>query len=134
MGFQTGVLIVEVVPDGPAQKAGLNEGDILVALDGKTLDADSDLAAMIAEYKPGDEVTIEVVALGLESEQKSREVTVTLAEHPEAAGKAYLGVTFVPLSGDEHGPGGGLFRFDRFDENGDDFRHRFEFYRPDRGS
>ena len=134
MGVQTGALIVEVTPDGPAEKAGLEEGDVLVAVEGKALDADHDLASLIAAYKPGDEITVEVAGLGGRLGKDSREVTIVLAEHPEAAGKAYLGVTFVPLSGDESGPGGGLFRFDHFDDDGDNRLHRFEFNWPNRGS
>jgi membrane-associated protease RseP (regulator of RpoE activity) len=137
IGFSSGALIVEVVPDGPAEQAGLREGDILVALDGKELDADSDLAAMIAEYKPGDEVTVEVAEFGAQARKTSREVTVILSEHPEVEGKAYLGVTFMPLAGDEHGFGGGMFRFEHFDDGDGDDDHRqphFEFHWPNRGS
>jgi membrane-associated protease RseP (regulator of RpoE activity) len=134
MGFQTGALIVEVVPDSPADQAGLSEGDLLVALEGKPLDADSDLAGMIAEYKPGAKVTLEVVEFGGRWSKASREVTVVLAEHPEAETKAYLGVTFVPMPGDELEHNWN-FRFDRYEDNDDDNRRqRFEFLWPNRGS
>ena len=65
--------------------------------------------------------------------QGSREVTVTLAEHPDAEGKAYLGVTFVPLSGDEYGPGGTRSGSSILTTTlDDDLRHRFEFHWPNR--
>ena len=136
MGFQAGAMIVEVVPDSPAARAGLREGDILVALDGESLDGTGDLAAMIALHKPGDEVVVEVAEMGVRLGMESREVTVTLAEHPETAGKAYLGVTFVPSSGEMFGPGGRMSPFEHFedgDKDGDDDRlHRFEFRWPRR--
>jgi predicted metalloprotease with PDZ domain len=129
----TGAMIVEVVPDSPADQAGLSEGDLLLTLEGKEIDAENDLAALIAAYKPGDKVTIEVAELGPRIGRESREVTVTLAEHPEAEGKAYLGVTFVPLSSDEFGPHGRMYWFHEFGDDEDERRApRFEFRLPRR--
>jgi hypothetical protein len=78
-------------------------------------------------------------------ETESHEITVTLAEHPESNGKPYLGVTFVPMAGDEFGPGEGSFWFHRYgdhdgcdehDENCDEHFEgrldRFEFRWPRR--
>lgn len=118
MVWGTGALIVEVVPDSPADQAGLSEGDLVVAFDGEALDAESDLAAQIAQHKPGDTVTLEVESLGSRLRQGSREMTVTLGEHPEDKGKAYLGVTFVPTADGELGPGRGMFWFQEFDGDG----------------
>jgi hypothetical protein len=54
-------------------------------------------------------------------------VTVALGEHPDAAGKAYLGVTFVPLAGDEL-PRMRSFRFERYqDGDSDDGGRLFQF-------
>jgi membrane-associated protease RseP (regulator of RpoE activity) len=131
-GFQTGALIVEVVPDGPAEQAGLSEGDILIAVDGKALEADSDLAALIAEYEPGDKVKIEVAEFGVRARKQGREVTVTLAEHPESKGKAYLGVTFVPMVDDEMDFDARSFRFRHFDDDDEHGWERFEFRWPRR--
>lgn len=135
--WRSGVLIVDVVPDSPAERAGLNEGDLLVALDGEALGPESDLAALIAEYEPGDEVTLEVAELGTRPGRRNREVTITLGEHPEAAGKAYLGVTFVPLADVPLGPDGRSFRFHYFGEGDDEYSprwRRFEFHWPRKGS
>jgi membrane-associated protease RseP (regulator of RpoE activity) len=134
-------MIVEVAPDGPADRAGLSEGDLVVLVDGQEIDEDNDLASVIAERKPGDEITVEVTQFGPRFDREGRKVTVTLAEHPETAGKAYLGVTFVPMSGDEFGDGG---RMHWFHEYGDDdpcddcedhdgrFERHFEFRWPRR--
>jgi S1-C subfamily serine protease len=87
-----GARIVEVVADSPADKAGLKAGDLIVAIEGQKLDADHSLADLIAEYAPGDSVTLEVMSPG----EESREVTVQLGENPDNAGAAYLGVQYLP--------------------------------------
>jgi len=118
MGLQAGAMIVDVVPDGPADQAGLGEGDLLIAIDGTKIDESSDLAAMIAEYKPGDKVTIEVAGFGPRLGRGDREVTVVLGEHPEDKGKAYLGVTFVPISEGGIRSDRGSFWFQRYNDEG----------------
>jgi S1-C subfamily serine protease len=89
---EPGATIVDVVPDGPADLAGLQAGDVIVAVDGQELDPENedDLAEVIATYEPGDTVTLQVRRPG----EESREVTVELGEHPEEEGVAYLGVHY----------------------------------------
>lgn len=87
-----GTMIVDVTPDSPADRAGLEEGDVIVAVDGQELDAENNLADVVASYEPGDTVTLEVERPG----EESREVIVELGEHPEKEGVAYLGVRYSP--------------------------------------
>jgi membrane-associated protease RseP (regulator of RpoE activity) len=131
---QTGALIAEVVPDSPAEQAGIREGDILVSVDGKALDEDSDLAVIIGKHKPGDKITVEITEFGVRTDTDGREITVTLAGHPEEEGKAYLGVTFVPMPTDGVGPEWRSFRFEHYDDDDDDehFWEQFEFHWPRR--
>ena len=50
-----------VVPGSPADKAALVENDIILAVDGKTLDdKNNNLADIVAAHKPGDEVTLKI--------------------------------------------------------------------------
>lgn len=85
-----GAVITEVVPDSPAERAGLQSGDVIQAVDGQQVGLEKDLAALIAEYEPGDRLTLEVQRPG----EEAREVRVKLGEHPEKDGVAYLGVTY----------------------------------------
>jgi membrane-associated protease RseP (regulator of RpoE activity) len=56
----SGVLVSEVVPDGPAAKAGIKGGDVIVSVDGKPVDAPGALGEAIREKKGGDQVKVDV--------------------------------------------------------------------------
>lgn len=57
-----GAYVVEVIADSPAEKAGLQEEDIIIEFDGKKVQGDNDqvLAKMILEKKVGDRVNIKI--------------------------------------------------------------------------
>jgi S1-C subfamily serine protease len=56
---QQGVLIANVTPGGPAAKAGLQPGDIIVQMDGKTVPNVSTLNSIMLTRKPGDTVSLQ---------------------------------------------------------------------------
>lgn len=87
----TGALIVEVLTDTPAAKAGLVAGDVISAVNGVTVDMSNTLAALIGQHRPGDRVTLDVVG----ANQQTRVVTVTLGANPDDSDKAYLGVQYT---------------------------------------
>ena len=76
-GGQAGALISEVTAGGPAERAGLQTGDVVVAIDGREVQDFSELAARIRAHNPGDRVELRVVRDGNE-----RTVTATLAQRP----------------------------------------------------
>lgn len=90
-----GAVVVEVIPGTPAERAGLQAGDVILAVDGQQLGPDADLAALIAGYEPRDRVTLEVQRPG----QDLRRVRVVLGENPEQGGVAYLGIKYSSSSG-----------------------------------
>jgi S1-C subfamily serine protease len=51
---------VQAVTGTPASKAGLKAGDVVIAVDGKSITSAAALGGVIRQYKPGDEVEIEV--------------------------------------------------------------------------
>lgn len=73
----SGVLVVDVLPDGPAAAAGLQADDIITAVDGETATADQ-LTMLLSEYSIGDEVTLDVLR-----GEETIAVTVTLADRAD---------------------------------------------------
>lgn len=98
-----GASIVEVVEDSPASAAGLQPGDLITAVDGAALDAETSLADLIGGYKPGDEVTLTVTRA--DSDGEGQELAVVLGENPDDATRPFLGVryTSAPTMGDLEG-------------------------------
>src|SRR5687768_14950419 len=69
-----GVALAEVEAEGPAERAGLRDGDLLEALDGQPVATVCELEQALAERRPGDEVR-----LAVQRDGKSMERTVRLA-------------------------------------------------------
>jgi serine protease Do len=60
----SGVLIGEVTPDGPAGKAGLKQGDVIVEMDGKPVEKMAPFRNRVAMVAPGSKVELEVLRDG----------------------------------------------------------------------
>ncbi len=59
-----GVLVTQVVPDSPADDAGLQQGDIVVEIAGQEINADNPFINLLYEHDPGDEVSLGVIRDG----------------------------------------------------------------------
>lgn len=77
-GPATGAEIITVVEDSPAEKAGLEEGDIVLRIEGEDIVGSSSLAATILEQNVGDEVGIQV----MDQDGVEREVILELVKAP----------------------------------------------------
>ena len=70
-----GALVVVVTPDGPADKANLEPGDVITAFNGKPVKRSDDLVQMVLATKPGTTVPIRVIR-----ERQERTLSVTIEE------------------------------------------------------
>jgi putative serine protease PepD len=64
MGDQQGALVATVQGGTPAASAGLKEGDIVTAVDGKTIDGADALSAAIRGHSPGDKIALTYIRNG----------------------------------------------------------------------
>ena len=72
-GVNSGVTIASITPNGPAEKAGLQTGDTIVSVNGKTVKNGDELVAEISALKPGTSAKIGYIRNG---KQASVEVTI----------------------------------------------------------
>lgn len=100
-GSQAGVVIVEVAADSPADAAGLEAGDEILAIDKQEVDTTAELVDAIGSHKPGDEVTLNVIRRGRD---QAEQVRVTLGADSQDSDQAYLGVRIAeakrPIAGE----------------------------------
>lgn len=74
-----GVLVAEVIKDGAADKAGIEEKNIITEFDGKRVRSIEALVDMLQYYEPGEEVEVTLQVLG-NGGYEEKKVTVTLDE------------------------------------------------------
>jgi serine protease Do len=100
-----GALVASVEDDGPAAKAGIKAGDVILQFNGQAIASSSQLPAQVADAKPGSKATLQISRGG-----KTRDIDVTLGEldsaklasadsSSEAHGR--LGLAVRPLNPDE---------------------------------
>lgn len=82
VGVQTqqaeeGLVVVDVLADGPAATSGIEAGDILTGVDGESVDATTSFSQLLLQHRPGDTVSINVDRQG-----EALSFDVTLGERP----------------------------------------------------
>lgn len=73
-----GVLVGDVVQDGPAEKAGLKRGDVVVRFNGREVDGAHALSRMVAGTAPNTQVNVDIIRDG-----KEKQIQVTIGTMPE---------------------------------------------------
>jgi serine protease Do len=74
-GFKNGVLVQQIQPGGPAEKAGLRVGDIIVSIDGHSIKDGDDLVNEIASRRPGSSIRLSYLRDG-----KQADATVAIGD------------------------------------------------------
>ncbi len=114
LGIETndfsGALVEEVQPDSAAEKAGIEVGDVIVAIDGQKVDGGGDLRTTIGLKRSGDKVMVTVQRAGKEKrfnatlgDVSSLQVVAAGDIHPGLAGAEFS--DYIPGSQAFKGPG-----------------------------
>jgi serine protease Do len=105
-----GALVSRVIPDGPAAAAGIEQGDVILAFDGKPVEAMRDLPRLVAAVAAGKTVEIEIwrdhetrtIAADIAKQQTDQVAAADEAApaQPDGPGTALpaLGATLAPVS------------------------------------
>ena len=108
LGAPRGALIQSVEKDGPADKAGVEAGDIIVKVDGKGVERSGELPRIVGSIKPGSKANLQVFRRGnvrdvavtvaeFEADRPARRAAVEPGTSPQAT-KSALGVTVSDLN------------------------------------
>jgi serine protease Do len=101
---QKGALVADVVPEGPADKAGIKRGDLIVAYNSKNVEESHDLPQIVAATPDGEEAMVTLVRNG-----KKKEIPVkigrlpsdgVIAEETHQTAQGKWGLMFEDLSPD----------------------------------
>ena len=102
---EEGIVVIRVVADSPADDAGLQSGDVIVSVDGNTVNSISDVVEVVRDAEVGDTITFVVDRDG---ESANLTLTATVKEGYGFRGTGLnlrgLGGLKGVLSGDDEGP------------------------------
>ncbi|HWE98375.1 MAG TPA: trypsin-like peptidase domain-containing protein [Caulobacteraceae bacterium] len=113
-----GAQVTDLVPGGPAQKAGLEPGDVVVAVNGAPVKTNIEMTREVAKSQAGDVIHLDVFRAGKErtvdirsglrpseqqlaqngQQQDQQDQGAGGADHAPAAGPAVLGMQLAPLN------------------------------------
>lgn len=83
-----GALVSQLAPDGPAEEAGIQPGDVIVEFDGHPIESSADLPHVVGLIAPGTEVEVRIFR---ERRERVIEVEVGGLDADTSAGLAYRG-------------------------------------------
>ena len=115
LAVPSGALVSSVDDDGPARKAGVKEGDVILSFDGKAVESAGQLPALVAAASPGRKVDLQVwrdrAKRSLQLEVAATTDGEVVASNGPSADGGKLGMAVRPLSPaerNEAGTGDGL--------------------------
>lgn len=92
------VRVTEVVPDGPAARAGVRVEDVIIAIDGIALDPDHDLSEAIRRHDPGEKIILTLIRSSEDTQVFELEITLERNTDEEGKVVAYLGIWYQHMS------------------------------------
>jgi S1-C subfamily serine protease len=96
-GYQfpfSGAYVTSVAAGSPAEKAGLQQGDVILSVDGTNVDPRHNLADLIGAKKIGDTVTLSIESPAPDQGQSPRDIKVTLEKNP-TSNMPYAGIQYT---------------------------------------
>jgi serine protease Do len=96
-----GVIVSMVTPDSPAERGGVKQGDVIIGINGDTIEQPRDLALAVADLKAGDKAKLQVWRNG-----KEQTLNVTIGSQPadqtasagEESSDDKVGLALAPLT------------------------------------
>jgi serine protease Do len=81
-----GALVSQLAPGGPAEKSGIEPGDVIVSFDGQDIDTSADLPHVVGLIAPGSEVDVTIIR-----DRRARDIEVTVGglDADDSPGAAY---------------------------------------------
>ncbi len=79
LAVEKGALISEVVSGAPAEKAGIQKGDVITGIDGQELGSMENVSGYLAQHRPGDRIKLTYVRRS----DPPKEVEIELAKRPD---------------------------------------------------
>jgi Do/DeqQ family serine protease len=104
LGVTEGALVSQVVPSSPAERAGIETGDVIVGVNGNAIKGASELRNKIGLLPPDESVDIELVRDGKHKKVNARLASKATVAAPVQAAEIYSGLEgaeFAELNGDE---------------------------------
>ncbi len=96
-----GAFVVSTTEDGAARDAGIKKGDIIISIDGNSVNTSSELQEQIGKYSPGDKITVGLIRDGKEKDinvvLRNMKGDTSIVREPTSA----LGAEFGPVSDKE---------------------------------
>ncbi len=99
-----GALVQDAVAGSPASDAGLRQGDVIVEIDGVEIERPSQLQLLIAQHRPGEDVTVDFYRDGEAQETVINLGTAPIGPRPVAAAapavssQSRIGIDVMPLN------------------------------------
>ncbi|HET9862989.1 MAG TPA: DegQ family serine endoprotease [Steroidobacteraceae bacterium] len=104
-----GALVSQVLDDGPAKKAGIKDGDVILSVNGKTVERSTQLPSVISAIRPGDTAKLEVwrdhkiktIDVKVDEYKEDIQKVSNTRDSDEPAKADKLGLSVRPLGEDE---------------------------------